>query len=146
MNFEMITEGLKQLLQENNYSSATIRFYEGEWNKIQCFLTEEYGNTEYDMERGLKYLEKQYGFITKYNNGTLSQQRVQLLRVVHMLEDYRFPNCLHLEYIVTSVSPKLATSGAATPYWMRFPLINLYALLGVPFVLPAHNQGVSYAP
>ena len=57
-----------------------------------------------------------------------------------------FPNCLHLEYIVTSVSPKLATSGAATPYWMRFPLINLYALLGVPFVLPAHNQGVSYAP
>ena len=77
MNFEMITEGLKQLLQENNYSSATIRFYEGEWNKIQCFLTEEYGNTEYDMERGLKYLEKQYGFITKYNNGTLSQQRVQ---------------------------------------------------------------------
>ena len=57
-----------------------------------------------------------------------------------------FPNCLHLGYIVTSVSPKLATSGAATPYWMRFPLINLYALLGVPFVLPAHNQGVSYAP
>ena len=48
MNLEMITEGLKQLLQENNYSSATIRFYEGEWNKIQCFLTEEYGNTEYD--------------------------------------------------------------------------------------------------
>ena len=26
---------------------------------------------------------------------------------------------------------------------MRFPLINLYALLGVPFVLPAHNQGVA---
>ena len=94
----MITEGLKQLLQENNYSSATIRFYEGEWNKIQCFLTEEYGNTEYDMERGLKYLEKQYGFITKYNNGTLSQQRVQLLRVVHMLEDYRLHQVLTRRY------------------------------------------------
>ena len=57
MNLEMITEGLKQLLQENNYTPATIRFYEREWNKIQCFLTEEYGNTGYDMERGLKYLE-----------------------------------------------------------------------------------------
>lgn len=91
MNLEMITERLKQLLQENNYNPVTIRFYEREWNKIQCFLTAEYGNTEYDMERGLKYLEKQYGFITKYNDGTLSQQRVQLLRVVHMLEDY----CLH---------------------------------------------------
>ena len=51
MNLEMITEGLKQLLQENNYTPATIRFYEREWNKIQCFLTEEYGNTGYDMER-----------------------------------------------------------------------------------------------
>lgn len=110
MNLEMVTEGLKQLLQENNYSSATIRFYEGEWNKIQCFLTEEYGNTEYDMERGLKYLEKQYGFITKYNNGTLSQQRVQLLRVVHMLEDYRLHQvltkkilCLKKSYYVECV-------------------------------------------
>lgn len=37
MNLEMITNGLKQLLQENNYTPATIRFYEREWNKIQCF-------------------------------------------------------------------------------------------------------------
>ena len=98
MNLEMITEGLKQLLQENNYTPATIRFYEREWSKIQSFLTEEYGNTEYDMERGLKYLEKQYGFITKYNDGTLSQQRVQLLRVVHMLEDYRLHQVLTRRY------------------------------------------------
>lgn len=98
MNLEMITEGLKQLLQENNYTPATIRFYEREWNKIQCFLAEEYGNTDYDMERGLKYLEIQYGFITKYNDGTLSQQRVQLLRVVHMLEDYRLHQVLTRRY------------------------------------------------
>lgn len=98
MNLEMITEGLKQLLQENNYTPATIRFYEREWSKIQSFLTEEYGNTAYDMERGLKYLENQYDFITKYNDGTLSQQRVQLLRVVHMLEDYRLHQVLTRRY------------------------------------------------
>lgn len=98
MNLEMITEGLKQLLQENNYTPATIRFYEREWSKIQSFLTEEYGNTDYDMERGLKYLENHYGFITKYNDGTLSQQRVQLLRVVHMLEDYRLHQVLTRRY------------------------------------------------
>lgn len=98
MNLEMITEGLKQLLQENNYTPVTIRFYEREWSKIQSFLTEEYGDTDYDMERGLKYLEKQYGFITKYNDGTLSQQRVQLLRVVHMLEDYRLHQVLTRRY------------------------------------------------
>lgn len=98
MNLEMITEGLKQLLQENNYTPATIRFYEREWSKIKSFLTEEYGNIDYDMERGLKYLENQYGFITKYNDGTLSQQRVQLLRVVHMLEDYRLHQVLTRRY------------------------------------------------
>ena len=45
-----------------------------------------------------------------------------------------FPDCLHLRSIVTFASPKLATNDAATSYWMRFPLINLYTLLGVPFV------------
>ena len=57
-----------------------------------------------------------------------------------------FPNCLHLRNIVTFVSPKLATSDAATSCWMRFPLINPYTLLGVPFVPPIHNPGVSLAP
>lgn len=61
-----------------------------------CFLT--YGNIDYDMELGLKYLENQYGFITKYNDGTLSQQREQLLRVVHMLEDYRLHQVLTRRY------------------------------------------------
>ena len=98
MNLEVITERLKQLLQENNYSPATIRFYEREWNKIQTFLQETHGSTEYNMERGLDYLEKQYGFVTKCNDGTLSQQRVQLLRGVHMLEDYRLHQVLTRRY------------------------------------------------
>ena len=98
MNLEVITERLKQLLQENNYSPVTIRFYEREWSKIQTFLEETYGSTEYNMERGLEYLEKQYGFIKKCNDGTLSQQRVQLLRVVHMLEDYRLHQVLTRRY------------------------------------------------
>ena len=98
MNLEVITERLKQLLQENNYSPATIRFYEREWNKIQTFLQETHGSTEYNMERGLDYLEKQYGFVTKCNDGTLSQQRVQLLCVVHMLEDYRLHQVLTRRY------------------------------------------------
>ena len=98
MNLEVITERLKQLLQENNYSPVTIRFYEREWSKIQTFLEETHGSTEYNMERGLEYLEKQYGFVTKCNDGTLSQQRVQLLRVVHMLEDYRLHQVLTRRY------------------------------------------------
>ena len=98
MKLEMITEGLKELLLENHYNPATIRFYEREWKKIHTFLTDEYGDTEYEMERGLRYLEKQYSLITRYNDGTLSQQRVQLLRVVHMLEDYSLHKVLTRRY------------------------------------------------
>ena len=50
------------------------------------------------MERGLRYLEKKYNIISKYTEGTLSQQRVQLLRVVHMLEDYRLHQVLTRRY------------------------------------------------
>lgn len=98
MKLDMIIEGLKNLLLENNYSSATIHFYEREWKKIHSFLMDEYGNTEFEMSRGLEYLEKQYGFISKCNDGTLSQQRVQLLRVVHMLEDYSLHKVLTRRY------------------------------------------------
>ena len=85
MKLEMITEVLNQLLTENHYSSGTIEFYKKEWRKINDFLKQEYGSTEYNMEKGLKYLEVKYSFIQKYENKVLLQ-RVQLLRVVHMLE------------------------------------------------------------
>ena len=98
MKLEMITEGLKKLLLENRYNPSTIRFYEREWKKIHAFLINEYGDTEFEMERGLKYLEDQYNLISRYNDGSLSQQRVQLLRVVHMLEDYRLHKVLTRRY------------------------------------------------
>ena len=98
MTLTMITEGLTRLLVANNYNPATIRFYKREWNKISRFLYDEYSDEEFEMERGLAYLEKQYGFITRYNDGTLSQQRVQLLRVIHMLEDYRLHQVLTRRY------------------------------------------------
>lgn len=98
MTLTAITEGLQKLLEANNYNSLTIRFYKREWEKIRQFLISEFGDEEFEMERGLAYLEKQYNFVTKYNDGTLSQQRVQLLRVIHMLEDYRLHQVLTKRY------------------------------------------------
>lgn len=94
MTLTVITDGLLSLLEKNNYNPATIRFYKREWSKISRFILSEYGDEEFDMERGMAYLEKTYNLVTKYNDGTLSQQRVQLLRVVHMLEDYRLHQVL----------------------------------------------------
>lgn len=98
MTMKEITDGLKKLLSDNNYNSKTIQFYEREWSKLQTFLLAEYGDDTFDMERGLAYLEKKYGFQSRYNDGTLSQQRVQLLRVVHLLEDYRLHQVLTRRY------------------------------------------------
>lgn len=98
MTLTTITEGLLQLLEANHYNPETIKFYKREWNKISRFLYEEYSDEEFEMERGLAYLEKQYDFVTRYNDGTLSQQRVQLLRVIHMLEDYRLHQVLTRRY------------------------------------------------
>lgn len=98
MKLETITEGLRQLLLENHYNPATIHFYEREWDKIHSFLIVEYGDSEYNMERGLKYLENKYNFVSRYNDKSLTQQRVQLLRVVHMLEDYALHQVLTRRY------------------------------------------------
>ena len=57
MKLELITEGLLQLLKENNYNPNTIVFYEREWKRLRSFLMREYGDSEFDMERGLLYLE-----------------------------------------------------------------------------------------
>ena len=101
MTLTIITEGLLKLLKANHYNPATIRFYQREWKKISSYLYTEYSNEEFEMERGLAYLENQYGFVTRYNDGTLSQQRVQLLRVIHMLEDYRLHKVLTRRYHAT---------------------------------------------
>lgn len=89
MKLNCIINGLKALLLDNNYSQATIIVYEREWHRIEAFLLDEYGDTEYDIERGFNYLEHRYNLSVCYNNGQLSQNTIQMLRVVNMLEDYR---------------------------------------------------------
>ena len=90
--------------------------------KIHAFLINEYGDNEFEMERGLSYLEDPYNFICRYNDGRLSQQRVQLLRVVHMLENYCLYQVLTRRYYA---SKNLLTLDE------RFePLFSEYAVLG----------------
>ena len=50
MTLTMITEGLTRLLEANNYTPATIKFYKREWNKISRFLYDEYSDEEFEME------------------------------------------------------------------------------------------------
>ena len=100
MKLEMITEGLKALLLENNYNPVTIHFYEREWNKILLFLIMS-TEMEFDMNPS-KYLEKQYG-LSATAIMELYQQRVQLLRVIHMLEDYSLHKVLTRRYFASKI-------------------------------------------
>lgn len=109
MQLEEITNGLRTLLIEQHYNPKTLVFYEREWKKIHRFLLDVYGSSDFDMERGLKYLENHYGIISGYNSGNLSQQRVQLLRVVHMLEDYSIHGVLTRRFYA-SKNPIVLTS------------------------------------
>ena len=72
MKLETITEGLQKLLEENNYNPQTIKAYQREWKKIQSFLIEEYGDTEFSMEKGIAFLEKQYQIVEMANSHTLT--------------------------------------------------------------------------
>lgn len=152
MTIEMITEGLGKLLLENHYNASTTKFYEREWEKIQSFLVEEYGDTEYQMERGLKYLERQYGFITKYTEGTLTQQRVQLLRVIHMLEDYSLHKVLTRRYHA-SKNPIILNRyyddiskryyeylDGPPPSSVQHSCLQVATLLGLAFVAHSHQR------
>lgn len=98
MKLDQIIKGLEDLLEKNNYNPATIVFYKREWKKLEIFLLSVYGNTDFCIDKGLEYLEATYGFITKYDSGMLSQQRVQLLRVIHLLEDYQLHGVLTRRY------------------------------------------------
>lgn len=98
MKLEQIVTGLLELLRENNYNESTIAVYEREWNHLKDFLVESYGDTEFSIEKGVCYLEHKYGFVTKYENGTISQQRVQFLRMIHLLEDYQLHGVLTKRY------------------------------------------------
>lgn len=98
MKLNEICIGLRALLERQHYSKATMKFYEREWKKISRYLFEQHGTDEFTMDFGLKYLENQYGIITKYEDGSLSQQRVQLIRVIHMLEDYQLHGVLINRY------------------------------------------------
>ena len=98
MKLETITEGLKQLLEQNNYSPQTIKMYKREWGKVQSFLIEEYGDTEFSMERGIAFLEKQYHIVEMAKSHTLTQSKVQRIRVIHMLEDYSLHRVITRRY------------------------------------------------
>lgn len=91
---DQIIDGLLVLMKQYHYSEISITTYQREWKKLSEFLQETYNSTLFSMERGMAYLEKRFGIVTKYNDGTLSQQKVQMLRIIHMLEDYQLHGVL----------------------------------------------------
>lgn len=102
MKLELITEGLKELLIKYHYHPQTISFYEREWAKLSNFLIEKNNDTEFTMEMGLLYLEKSYNFISKSRGNQLTQQHIQLLRVINMLEDYSIHQSITRRYYASN--------------------------------------------
>ena len=115
MKLNTIVSGLKSLLEANHYTPATIRIYDREWSNLELFLRNEYGDTEFTMERGMAYLEKKHGIISCINDGTLLQQKVQYIRMIHMLEDYQLHGVLTRRYYA-SKNPTLLNDMYSSMY------------------------------
>jgi site-specific recombinase XerD len=98
MELKVIEEGLLKLLAENHYSERTIKTYKQFWRRLEDFLLEKFGSTEFSMVRGMLYLNERYSFLKNYQRETLPQQRVQYLRMVHLLEDYQLHGVLTRRY------------------------------------------------
>ncbi len=88
MEIDLIIVGLLDLLRREHYSEGTIKSYVLFWNKLKEFLHRVYGDTVFTIERGLAYLDERCDFSNQYVSGKIPQQRVQYLRMVHLLEDY----------------------------------------------------------
>lgn len=101
MTVAEIIEGLRRLLEEHGYCDDTIRFYVREWGRLSDWLVEEYGDDEFDMARGAAYLEAAHGVATDYDAKELSQHKLQLVRVVHLLEDYKLHGVLTRRFNAT---------------------------------------------
>jgi site-specific recombinase XerD len=89
MTLNELCSGLSELLEKYHYSDESKRAYRREWDKLEDYLLSEYGSSEYTAEKGLAYLESQHGIFSAYNDGTLSRRQVWLIRVIHMLNDYK---------------------------------------------------------
>lgn len=98
MEIDLIIAGLLELLRREHYSEGTIKCYVSFWNKLKEFLLKKYGDTIFTIERGLAYLDERCNFSSWYESGTLPQQRVQYLRMVHLLEDYALHGVLTHRY------------------------------------------------
>jgi len=98
MELKLIEEGLLKLLAENHYSEGTIKTYKQFWRRLEDFLLEKFGSTEFSMARGMLYLNERCSFLKNYQRETLPQQRVQYLRMVHLLEDYQLHGVLTRRY------------------------------------------------
>ena len=83
-----LTADLERELERLNYTTSTIRFYRRMWAKIALFLEAENSDCFTEV-LGLRFLETQYNFLEREQNGSLTQGLVNIGRVVRMLGDFQ---------------------------------------------------------
>ncbi len=96
-SFPELTTDLERELLRLNYAASSIHFYRRIWNKLSLFLKAE--NSEFFTEKlGLRFLETQYDFLEREQNGSLTQNLVNIGRVVRMLGDFQQHRCILRRY------------------------------------------------
>ena len=99
MTVTELRAGLRSLLDEYGYSKETTAKYEREWDRLRDFLVAEYGDEEFDMERGATYLDRRHGIAADYDAKQLTRHKLHIVRMIHLLEDYKLHGVLTRRYL-----------------------------------------------
>jgi integrase/recombinase XerD len=88
---QMLIDLIRELEQEMlrlGYSKASMQFYRRRWHMLLKFAQER-GETVFSEQLGLDFVEKHFGILEKDLNHTLSQSKVQELRIIRAIGDFQ---------------------------------------------------------
>ncbi|MCD8338855.1 MAG: tyrosine-type recombinase/integrase [Burkholderiales bacterium] len=89
MKLSELTTGLVGVFTSQHMSEKTLHKYQLQWNHLEAFLTDAYGDDNFDYERGMAYFQKKFGLLPNAVLGELAPGQQRVLRVINTLEEFQ---------------------------------------------------------
>lgn len=95
MKFSLLIAGLKKQLEDNEYAQSTIRTCCRFWTEMENLFQKEYGTDEFDLDKGVRLLEKHYQLISNHQKGYFLAGCIgRKLHMLDMLQDFKLHGTL----------------------------------------------------
>lgn len=88
LSFKDLTTELEKELLRLHYSESTRKTYRRMWRRIATFLENE-DIDHFTEEIGMRFIDKEYDFLTREKAGALKQSDINAFRIIRMLGDFQ---------------------------------------------------------